>query len=134
MNFTPKTAATMRVSEMVPGVFSNPGAGPIAHGTLSDDAEINMAALIADVGLDGATYRAAGDPEGGRFPYVVSYAGREAEVQMPGTTLEEVRYMKQPDQNIWDYPRLYVDGNSWVWFYAVEILRDLTAPPEGSGA
>jgi hypothetical protein len=131
MSDTPKTVAAMRAAEMVSGVFANPGAGPIAHGTLGQDAEINMAALIADVGLDGTTYRATGEQDGGRYSYVVSYAGREAEVDMPGTTLEEVRYMKLADQNIWDFPRLYVDGNSWIWFYAVNVLRDdLANPPE----
>jgi hypothetical protein len=41
----PKTIAAERAAEIVPGVFSNPGAGPIGHGTLSEDARLNMHAL-----------------------------------------------------------------------------------------
>jgi len=123
----PKTIAAMRDSEMIPGIFANPGAGPVPHGTLADDALTNMHALLADVGLDGATFEGGEPDETGRYAFKVRYADREAEVDMPGATLEEVRYMLLPGQNIWHYPRLYVNGSSWVWHYAVEILReDLT--------
>lgn len=127
----PKTIAAERAAELVPGVYCNPGAGPVPHGTLADDAITNMHALLADVGLDGATFDGGKADETGRYAFVVRYTGRDAEVDMPGTTLEEVRYMKLPDQNIWNYPRLYVGGSSWVWFYAVEALREHLTGEEG---
>jgi hypothetical protein len=120
----PKTVAAHRAAEFVPGVFVNPGAGPVGHGTLAEDAITNMHALLADVGLDGATFDGGAPDETGRYSFTVRYAEREAEVDMPGTTLEEVRYMKLPGQNIWHFPRLYVGGSSWVWLYAVETLRE----------
>ncbi|MET9402659.1 hypothetical protein [Kitasatospora sp. NPDC002965] len=40
---------------------------------------------------------------------------------MPGLSLDQVRWMNEPDQNIWNYPRLFVDGSSWVWWYALGI-------------
>jgi hypothetical protein len=130
-DMNPKTVAAERAAEVVPGVYSNPGAGPVAHGTLAEDARTNMHALLADVGLDGATFEYRKPDETGRYRFVVCYAGRVAEVDMPGTTLEEVRYMHLPGQNIWNYPRLYVNGSSWVWVYAVNILRgDLTGEDE----
>jgi hypothetical protein len=121
---TPKHQAAERASEIAPGVYCNPGAGAVPSGTLAADAEINMHALISDVGLDGATFEGGKPDETGRYTFTVSYAGRVAEVDMPGVTLEEVRYMRLPDQNIWHYPRLYVGGSSWVWAFAVDTLRE----------
>jgi hypothetical protein len=46
------------------------------------------------------------------------------DVDMPGIPIEKVRYTGTEDQNIWHYPRLYVDGSSWVWLYALHSLRD----------
>jgi len=42
----------------------------------------------------------------------------EFEVEMPGLPLDKVRYVSDEGQNIWDFPRLYVDGSSWVWEYS----------------
>jgi hypothetical protein len=123
----PKTVAAERAAEWAPGVYVNPGAGPITHGTLAQDATTNMHALLADVGLDGATFE-GGEPDvTGRFSFVVSYADRRCEVRMPGTTLEEVRYVRLPGQDIWNFPRLYVDGSSWSWVFAVDEIRDALA-------
>ena len=38
---------------------------------------------------------------------------------MPGISLEKVRFMGKEDENIWDFPRLYVDDESYVWKYAL---------------
>ena len=40
---------------------------------------------------------------------------------MPGIPTERVRYLGDPGQNIWDYPRLYVNGESGVWSIALGI-------------
>lgn len=40
---------------------------------------------------------------------------------MPGIALENVRYVGADDQNIWDFPRLYVEGSSWVWEFGVRV-------------
>ena len=45
-------------------------------------------------------------------------------IVMPGKPLDKVRYVGSPDQNIWDYLRLFVDGKSWVWEFAVGKARD----------
>lgn len=41
------------------------------------------------------------------------------DVMMPGLPLSKVRYVGGNDQNIWDFPRLYIDGSSWVWCYSL---------------
>lgn len=43
----------------------------------------------------------------------------EYEIEMPSLPLNQVRYMEEKEQNIWDYPRLYLNGSSWVWKYAL---------------
>mgnify|MGYP001585291590 CR=1 FL=1 len=105
-------------------VIINPGSGPVASAT-SDNATCNMGVFTDDLranGIDVDTFirRAASDYGDGRYAYEISFAdGRTVEVQMPGLPVEQVRWLAEPDQNIWDFPRLYVDGNSWVWKYAL---------------
>lgn len=110
----------MASSEMVPGVFVNPGAGRIT-GSLLHEARKNMRAFVVDAGYPDATIiRKSRLDEDGRFGFVVTDRGGVcAEVLMPGWPLAEVRFMGEPGQNIWNFPRLYVDGSSWVWKYAI---------------
>jgi hypothetical protein len=35
--------------------------------------------------------------------------------------LEKVRYLDSENQDIFNFPRLYVDGSSWVWKYALNV-------------
>lgn len=68
------------------------------------------------------------DPEGnGRFTFTLAFGeGLQFEIEMPGLPIEKVRWTGAADQDIWDYPRLYVDGSSWVWKYAVNVCRVYT--------
>lgn len=102
----------------------NPGTGPVPEATLAD-AEANMRALVADVGAPDAAveHRPDGDYQG-RFAFALRYPTIEFEVDMPGLPLERVRFVGGADQNIWDFPRLYVDGSSWVWRYGLGIIAD----------
>lgn len=64
------------------------------------------------------------DPESeGRFTFTLTFGDLAFEVEMPGIPVERVRYTGAEDQNILAYPRLYVDGSSWVWTYAVSACR-----------
>jgi hypothetical protein len=103
-------------------VFINPGGGPVA-GSTRTDADANIEAFVADLTEQGWTVTAhrfknmgGGD---GRIVYEIDVDGSTHEVKMPGIPLDGVRWMDLPDQNIWDFPRLYVDGGSWVWLYAL---------------
>lgn len=109
----------------------NPGSGPVEGATL-EQAKANMDAFCADLkkaGLHptGLTRNEAADGQG-RYGYVVAMGdARKVEVEMPGTPLDQVRYVDAPGQDIWDFPRLYIDGGSWIWMFAVHACR----PPEG---
>jgi hypothetical protein len=110
-------------------VIINPGTGPVEGATL-DHAYKNMLALLKDAGLKDATFTrdAEAKEEGGRFAFLVHIAGAErfgpVSVDMPGIPLARVRWLDKKHQNIWGFPRLYVDGSSWVWKFAVGILAD----------
>lgn len=60
----------------------------------------------------------------GRFRFVLVRGERRCEIDMPGLPIDRVRYVGGEGQDIWDFPRLYVDGSSWVWKFAVNRARD----------
>jgi hypothetical protein len=123
----------------------NPGAGPVAAATRENAAE-NMRQFAEDCtaiydllpnGLfsdDPSTKRTTTsfadlpdehEPDG-RFTFSLTRKdckGRDIvhKILMPGLPLDDVRYLGEP-QDIWDYPRLYVDRSSWVWKYAVHVI------------
>lgn len=110
----------------------NPGSGPVQ----SDDepnveqALFNMHQLCADTGSTLVEPTEPPAEDGGRYTFtIVNSRNYEVEIEMPGIPLDEVRYMDEPDQNIWDYPRLYVAGSSWVWKYAISSV-DYPGSPE----
>jgi hypothetical protein len=107
-------------------IIMNPGAGhvPDAH---EKNAIANMSQLALDAELREYKRKPTDDDEG-RFAFdVIDKHGVARTVDMPGLPLERVRYVDKATQNIWDFPRLYVDGSSWVWMFAV---RQLVAAPE----
>jgi hypothetical protein len=108
----------------------NPGTGPVG-GATREQAEANIAHLLVDANAEGAGVRfvhactiyGTDDPDG-RFSFALTLDGRECEVDMPGIPIDRVRFTGAADQNIWDFPRLYVNGSSWVWIYAVGSVAD----------
>lgn len=102
-------------------VFINPGSGPV-EGASVEYATTNMATFMGDLIAAGHTVEAkgvAGNEDDGRWPFVIKVDGVLHEIDMPGIPIANVRWMDEPEQNIWDFPRLYVDGSSWVWKYAL---------------
>lgn len=117
------------------GMVNNPGgAEPLVDAT-REQAAANMQQLLADLagcGLGGLSFTARPERDydrrevKGKFAFMVSRRGRRkgVEVQMPGIALERVRYVAG---DAWGWPRLYVNGSSWLWLLAVkEIVRILT--------
>jgi hypothetical protein len=100
-------------------VIINPGAGPV-DGATEENAINNIKHFVTDCDkLDLSWVRVPGLDYGeGRYAFLVWRGQRCHEIQMPGLPLERVRYTSD-EQNIWDFPRLYVDGSSWVWKFAV---------------
>lgn len=108
----------------------NPGTGPCKNAT-EENAIINMNKFIEDLEIKKEKVEFSRIPEydyntehhDGRFAFILNIgADHSYEIQMPGISLENVRFLRKPDQNIWDYPRMYVDGSSWVWYYALSII------------
>lgn len=104
----------------------NPGTGAV-RGTTESNAILNMQQFIQDAEVGGLSFHREADRDmgNGRFAFRVMREGYnyEIEIQMPGLPLDKVRYLGEDGQNIWDYPRLYKDGSSWVWKYGI-IDRD----------
>lgn len=101
-------------------VIINPGAGPVPGATL-EHAEENLRHFLTDLGGEHVhSVRIPDLDEDGRFGFLIWQGQRCHEIEMPGLPIEHVRYLGD-GQNIWAYPRLYVDGGSWVWKFALGV-------------
>jgi hypothetical protein len=106
-------------------VFINPGSGPVVEAT-EENAAVNITVFADDLRRDGLDVAGCdrtphADYGDGRYAFALAMAdGRTIEIQMPGLPVERVRYIDSDGQNIWDFPRLYVDDSSWVWTYALD--------------
>jgi len=112
-------------------IIINPGAGPVQQAT-EENAIINMEHFKTDCGGGDINFirTPKADYGDGRFAFLLWKGTRCHTIQMPGLELSKVRYTDEENQNIWDYPRLYVDGSSWVWKFAVLNSEDDWAMPE----
>lgn len=109
-------------------VILNPGTGPVRDAN-EDDARANVKQLMADVALDGLRMRRyRPDDNRGRFGFRLYYNGRRCDIEMPGWSLDRVRWMDH-SQDIWQFPRLYVDGSSWIWQIAINVVRGQLTDP-----
>lgn len=111
-------------------IIMNPGTGPVANSS-AQLALSNAIQLAEDTG--GVLLAPGEEPieDEGRYTFTIrNHRDEDVEVEMPGLPLDEVRYMGEPDQDIWDFPRLYVDGSSWVWKYAISAVQRVGAPEE----
>jgi hypothetical protein len=103
-------------------LFINPGSGPVADATL-DDAKVAMDQFVADLRehghkVDDWQLMSESDHDG-RWPFAVEVDDVARQIGMPGIPVENVRYLGEEGQNIWHFPRIYVDGSSWVWSFAL---------------
>ncbi len=116
---------------MTIGFVINPGSGPV-EGATAEQAAVNIKQFVADLAVRGLnvvevcrTPEADYDREynDGRFAFDLTFDDGSLPVQMPGIPVEQVRWLG-PDQDIWQFPRLYVDDSSWVWFFALNACHD----------
>ena len=111
-------------------IVVNPGSGPV-EGATEEHAQANIRHFLTDCD-DGeradrwrAVRYADGDLEGeGRYSFLLWRNNRCHLVAMPGLPLDQVRYIGEGDQRIGDFPRLYVDGSSWIWKFALGRFGD----------
>lgn len=100
-------------------IVINPGSGPVKNATETNAVD-NMKHFVADCRVEGLNVlRNPKDDEDGRYSFLVWKGTRCHKVEMPGLPLSRVRYMSEDGQNIWDFPRLYVNDSSWIWQYAL---------------
>lgn len=113
-------------------IIINPGTGPVSQwgDDISEENAIdNIKHYITDCNLKDIKYlRLPDKDEDGRFGFILYKNHYDASVchfiDMPGLPLAQVRYIDKEKQNIWDFPRLYVDGDSWVWCYGMLSQKD----------
>ena len=120
--FNPPKEASMPVAIIV-----NPGTEPLGTSSLKA-AKQSMETFVADLPESASFVRAPKldynkEYKDDRYAFILTYKGIEREIQMPGWPPERVRFRGEDGQNIWDYPRLYVDGSSWVWKYALNMVE-----------
>lgn len=108
-------------------VVLNPGTWDIEDSCV-EGARINMNQLVIDCNFhltDVTIHEIQGGHRGGRFRFSVSRIGYNGVIiDMPGCKLDSVRYMGFDYQDIWDFPRLYIDGSSYVWKYVIGLMRE----------
>lgn len=107
----------------------NPGSGP-AGGT-AEQARANIDMFIIDMGLAAQVITLAiGGVGGGRFAFMLRYGTRTVTIDMPGMPIERVRYVD--GMNPFDFPGLFVDGDSWLWKFAINCaVEALTGMTDG---
>ncbi|MCM1440462.1 MAG: hypothetical protein NC131_14840 [Roseburia sp.] len=114
-------------------ILINPGSEAIEETVSWDNAYENIKAFIADCEIPMRIVRSEHTPDEGRYLFVLKNDeyDYQIDVEMPGLPLERVRYIEKDRRSILDFPRLYVDGDSWIWYIATvkrenvkEILED----------
>jgi len=115
-------------------VLSNLGNGPVSGDTCLDHAIANITTFIKELDMNdppvSVTMLSPEHDRTGRYQFDLHRGIRTVAVDMPGLPLDEVRCTE--DFIPQGCPRLYVDGNSWWWHYALDIAR--TALEDHDGA
>lgn len=101
-------------------IIINPGTEPVESASL-ENATAAIQQFASELGIDGLVILR--DPEqdhDGRFGFVLWRRFKLAgcEITMPGCD-PDVTMKSQP----WESPRLYVDGSSWLWGFAIGIAH-----------
>jgi hypothetical protein len=105
-------------------IIINPGTREI-DGTNEADAKANIETFVEDIGLTGVMAERLDERDhDGRYGYRLTHGEHSTVVDMPGWSIDRVRWMGQ-SQDIWQFPRLYVDGSSWVWRFAIGVAGDV---------
>lgn len=106
----------------------NPGSGPVSEGCW-EMAYANIQQFIQDCEIPMYIKEACmiPDEDSGRYLFKLDAVdfSYPLEIEMPGLPLDKVRYMGEEGQNPFRFPRLYVDGASWLWKFAVVTKEEV---------
>jgi hypothetical protein len=67
------------------------------------------------------------DRVGGPFGFDIIYDGISVPVQMPGLPVERLRYVPGRSEKAGEFERLYVNGGSWLWPFALKVCAEMGA-------
>lgn len=96
-------------------VIVNPGSGPIyTIGNTAKQSERNLRKLLRQAGLKVSYQRDKNFKNDGRFFFLVGK--KKLSVAIPGIPYD--------GKDQFNYPRLYVDGNSFYWNFALDQIKD----------
>jgi hypothetical protein len=109
-------------------IILNPGAGKCEEGTF-EQACRNIDSYIEDCGVPLKIGEKHEVPdENNRYMFKLDFetgmVDFRFEVLMPGVDLEKVRYLELENQDIWDFPRIIMDDESYVWKYGLINKKD----------
>lgn len=104
----------------------NPGSGPVANSCF-DEACKNMEVLKSDIAeritSHPVKFAAPGKSSfDGRYQFFLNVGDLAFEIGMPGIPIDRVRYLASTQESCWNFPRLYVNGSSWLWRYAIDVI------------
>ena len=111
-------------------IIINPGTGSFEPSD-PEDAFFNMDVFIAELHLPELEIERTPDNDYDGYVTFKLYTipeddddePRMIEVDMPCLPLDHVYYHDSENQNIWHFQRLYIDGSSWVWEFAQNIVK-----------
>lgn len=108
--------------------YINAGTGPVADATEAFAVKA-MQQFALDTKAESFARRHKRHDSDGYYSFHIYRRNKRGKlrkhvVEMPGLPLEKLRWMDLPTQNIWHFQRLYIDGSSWVWFYAINRVID----------
>lgn len=111
-------------------VLITPGSRPVGREVSWDNAYENIKAYIADCEIPMRIVSSQHEDDEGRYLFVLrnDEYDYQIEVEMPGLPLDRVRYVEGDKRNIFDFPRLYVDGSSWIWYIGTikkELIKEI---------
>jgi hypothetical protein len=101
----------------------NPGTSSIREAD-KKLAKLGIAQFVTD--LDLGALKVKRDKKGdcdGWFGFKVKSKRASISVLVPGIPMEQMRRMER-DDSAWNFRRLYVEGSSWLWNYALERAKE----------
>jgi hypothetical protein len=69
---------------------------------------------------------------GGLYGFDVVYDSVAVPVLMPGLPVEHLRYVPGRSEKAGEFHRLYIDGGSWLWPFALQICAETGAGERGA--
>lgn len=116
----------------MPKIVINPGSQVVEPSSI-ENASANMSEFIIALHQRGLSHivmrRNQEFQQAGRFAFELTKDGNTSIVLMPGAPPDQV--IMKPGDDPWKFYRLYVDGASWLWEYALNaVFSALSASDE----